>query len=166
MKILMLTVSAICYCAISVHAVRVSTSDSDQLRSWLVRCNAGDTIYLSDGVYSGEFSIEKRLLILGNREAIIDGAGEGDVLTISGDSVEIKGITIRNSGTRLLRDMSGIKVTGDHVTITDCRIIDILHGIYIKGGNDATISNNVIVGRFDIQESDRDSSLEHFREHR
>jgi nitrous oxidase accessory protein len=99
------------------------------------------------------------LLILGNREAIIDGAGEGDVLTISGDSVEIKGITIRNSGTRLLRDMSGIKVTGDHVTITDCRIIDILHGIYIKGGNDATISNNVIVGRFDIQESDRGNGI-------
>jgi hypothetical protein len=94
------------------------------------------------------------LTILGNREAIIDGVGEGDVLTISGDSVEIKGITIRNSGTRLLKDMSGIKVTGDYVTITDCRIIDILHGIYIKGGNDATISNNVIVGRFDIQESD------------
>jgi nitrous oxidase accessory protein len=99
------------------------------------------------------------LTIIGDQAAVIDGGGDGDVVTVSADSVEIKGIIIRGSGTRLLRDMSGIKVTGDHVTITDCRIIDNLHGIYIKGGKNATISNNVIVGRFNIQESDRGNGI-------
>jgi nitrous oxidase accessory protein len=159
MKILLLTISAICQCALSVQAGSVNASDTQQLRDCLVWCSLGDTVYLSEGVYTGNYSIEKTLTIIGDQAAVIDGGGDGDVVTVSADSVEIKGIIIRGSGTRLLRDMSGIKVTGDHVTITDCRIIDNLHGIYIKGGKNATISNNVIVGRFNIQESDRGNGI-------
>jgi len=159
MKLFLIIKFTIIYCALSISAKSIDVNDADELRAGLLQCDRGDTIYLSDGVYRGDFQIGKQVTILGSPGSIVDGGNEGDVLMVTGDSVEIRGITVRNSGTRLLQDMSGIKITGNFVTIAGCRIVDNLHGIYVKGGNQVTISNNEIIGRFDLQESDRGNGI-------
>ena len=159
MKNVLLANIVIVCCFLSINAENIKVDNADKLMECLNQCPDGDTISLSDGIYSGDFSIDKHLTLLGSSKSILDGGKEGDVLTISGDSVEINGITVRSSGTRLLQDMAGIKVTGSNVAITNCRIIDNLHGIYIKGGKYAKIADNIIIGRFDIQEADRGNGI-------
>jgi nitrous oxidase accessory protein len=137
----------------------IEVYDTGGLYSALAGSSPGDTLYLKSGVYQGLFEISTPATLIGDTGSVIDGRGDGDVITISADSVVLEGIMVRNSGTRLLKDMSGLKVTGNYVTISGCRIEDCLHGVYVKGGNSVNISNNVIVGRFNIQEADRGNGI-------
>jgi len=121
--------------------------------------NSGDTIYLQNGIFTGSFEIIKPVTIIGDSSTIIDGDGIGDILLLNADSIFIKKLIIQDSGTRLLKDHAGIKITGNHIEISDCLVRDILHGIYVKGGNNVTIHDNKIVGRFNIQESDRGNGI-------
>ncbi|MEE9555554.1 MAG: nitrous oxide reductase family maturation protein NosD [candidate division Zixibacteria bacterium] len=146
-------------CGNIVSAKTVSVHDTGGLTAALAQHSPGDSIILESGIYEGSFEIATPIVLIGNNNAIIDGLGKSNVLSISADSVVIEGITIRNSGTRLLKDMAGLKITGNHVTITNCKIEDILHGVYVKGGNSISILNNVIIGRFGIQEADRGNGI-------
>ncbi|MCP4580510.1 MAG: nitrous oxide reductase family maturation protein NosD [candidate division Zixibacteria bacterium] len=137
----------------------LNLGSTDDLLNGLSHSNSGDTLYLRGGVYTGLFEINVPITLTGDSSAIIDGDRGGDVVTVTADSVVIRGITIQSSGTRLLKDHAGIKITGNFVEITDCRIRDNLHGIYVKGGSDIRIHNNTILGRFDIQESDRGNGI-------
>lgn len=123
------------------------------------RAVQGDTIQLASGVYDGPLEITRRLTILGSRDAIIDGNGAGNVLTIRADSCVIQGITIRNSGARLLKDDAGIKLFSDGNRIENCRIERALHGIYIQGGNSNQILANVITGHAQPLLADRGNGI-------
>ena len=62
----------------------------------------GDTIYIWAGTYYENIIINKSLTIIGNNSVntIIDGGGNGEVINITEDWVNITGFTIRNSGNR------------------------------------------------------------------
>ncbi len=140
-------------------AGNIIVNDIRELKAALADPVPGDTIYLNKGVYRGSIVIGIPKIIIGTSGAVIDGGGTGNVVAISADSVALDGITIRDSGTRLLKDMAGIKITGNYVTITNCKIEDTLHGIYVKGGSSISILHNEIIGRFNIQESDRGNGI-------
>jgi nitrous oxidase accessory protein len=153
------TILAILLCGGAASAKIVLVYDTGGLVSALENQSPGDSIILENGIYRGSFTVEVPGALIGNGKAVIDGRGEGDVITIVGDSVALNGITIRNSGTRLLKDMAGLKITGNHISVANCRIEDTLHGIYVKGGSSINILHNQIVGRFDIQEADRGNGI-------
>jgi nitrous oxidase accessory protein len=132
---------------------------NDEFLDILTRYNSGDTIYLKNGIYTGSFEILKSVTIIGDSGAILDGNGIGDVVVLSADSIMLKKLTVQNSGTRLLKDHAGIKISGNHIEISDCLVRDNLHGIYVKGGNIIDIHDNTIIGRFNIQEADRGNGI-------
>jgi len=137
----------------------IDIKSTDELINRLSHSHNSDTLRLHGGVYNGLFEINFPITLIGDSSAVIDGGKEGDVVTINADSVMISGITVQNSGTRLLKDHAGVKIMGDFVEITDCQIRDNLHGIYVKGGSYINIRDNTIIGRFDIQESDRGNGI-------
>ncbi|MCP4567438.1 MAG: nitrous oxide reductase family maturation protein NosD [FCB group bacterium] len=143
----------------SAEARIIEVGSPDDMRLAIEKPEPGDTIHLNDGLYTGQFTLTEPVVIIGISNAVIDGQGRGDVLTLTSDSIVVRGVIIQNSGTRLLKDHAGIKITGDHVEITECTIRDILHGIYVKGGDSAYIHNNTIIGRMNIQESDRGNGI-------
>jgi nitrous oxidase accessory protein len=153
-----LVIILLLYC-ISVHSAEIAVNTTEQFNNALIDANQGDTIALGDAVFSGAFIIDKPVTIIGSEKSVVDGAGIGDVITINSDSTQLIGITVRNSGTRLLKDMAGIKILGNYVSIYGCHINDILHGIYVKGGNNILIKDNIIFGRSNIQESDRGNGI-------
>jgi len=134
-------------------------SNTRGLNAALADLFPGDTLHIKSGIYQGSCDISTSARVICGANTIVDGLGEGDVVTISADSVVLDGATIRNSGTRLLKDMSGLKITGNFVTVSNCRIEDVLHGIYVKGGSNARIIGNTIIGRFKIQEADRGNGI-------
>ncbi|MCP4634189.1 MAG: nitrous oxide reductase family maturation protein NosD [candidate division Zixibacteria bacterium] len=138
-----------------IHTIK----SADDFKDKLLDSSGYDTLYLDKGIYQGQFTVSAPVVIIGDSSTILDGNTIGDVVTIVADSVSLKGITVQNSGTRLLKDHAGIKIAGDYVEISNCTIRDNLHGIYIKAGNNIRIQDNNIIGRFDIQEADRGNGI-------
>lgn len=107
----------------------------------------GATVEVGPGVYRGGLVIEKPLTLVGREMPRIDGGGIGHVIEIRADDVTVRGFEIAESGTNLRGDHAGIHVTGDRTTIAGNRIIDSLHGVYLKKVVGARVRGNEIRGK-------------------
>lgn len=115
---------------------------------------AGDTLRVPAGVHRGPLVIGRRLVLIADSGAVLDGGGKGTVLTVRADSVVIRGLAVRGSGRSLDRDEAAIKL--EHCTgcrIESVRIDDALHGIYLLRSSDVTISDVRITGSDPVESS-------------
>jgi nitrous oxidase accessory protein len=98
---------------------------------------------------------------MGYPGAIVDGGGDGSVITVAAPDVVIKDLTIRNSGSALPARDAGILVTraGSRVRIERNRFEQDLFGIYLVGPQDAVVRENVIVGRNDLRVAERGDGI-------
>jgi nitrous oxidase accessory protein len=110
---------------------------------------AGDTIVVTAGVYrEPRIEVTVPVVILGRGEAVLDGGGTHEVLTLRADDVTVRGLTIRNVGTSFTEDRAGIRITGARgCVIADNRLLDTFFGIYAERAADCVISGNFIEGR-------------------
>ncbi|MDH5612888.1 MAG: nitrous oxide reductase family maturation protein NosD [Gammaproteobacteria bacterium] len=131
------------------------------LQSAIDSANAGDTLILASGTYTGSININRRLSLLGDESSIIDGEGLAHVITVSAPEVLIKGLTIRNSGTNLVAEDSGIFITdeADRTRIENNRLENNQIGIYLKGPELVIVSDNVIVGSQHHRVNDRGNGV-------
>ena len=159
MRIITLTAFLLLSLGMGVRASTIVVGSAEEFKSALTETGVADTILLEPGFYAGQFVVSSPGVIIGTAGVVIDGEGVTDVLIVSADSVVLQKLTVQNSGTRLLKDHAGIKVTGSHVEIAGCTIRDNLHGIYVKAGNYINIRDNTIRGRDNIQESDRGNGI-------
>lgn len=122
----------------------------------------GDTVLLRPGVFPGGVTIDRPGITLsGHSGAVIDGGGNGNVITISAPDVKVTGLTIRNSGRSLERQDSGIFVDqkGDRVEIAANRIENALIGIYLSGPEDGRVRGNRIDGIRDMRVNERGNGV-------
>jgi nitrous oxidase accessory protein len=123
----------------------VVAASSSSLQEQIDRAQPGDTLTISGGVYNERIVIDKSLELEGQGSPVIDGGGEGDVVTISADNVTLSGFTVRNSGQAVSQEPAAIKI-GEVVaaTIERNHIEDARFGIHATGTRDAVIANNQI----------------------
>lgn len=109
----------------------------------------GSILKLPKGVYQGAITIKKPLTIVGKEKGVvIDGLGEGTVVTIKSPYVTLKNLTIQNSGDRHENIDAGIKLSDSkHSEISDCIVQDTLFGIDVAMTNNSIISNNYITSK-------------------
>ncbi|MEE9252539.1 MAG: nitrous oxide reductase family maturation protein NosD [Thermodesulfobacteriota bacterium] len=108
----------------------------------------GDIVVVEDGVYRERVVIDKPLTLKGVGRPVIDGGGEGTVLSISAPGCVVKGFEIRGSGSSLNSEDGGISLDGASGTlIEDNTIHDILFGIYLRNSPNTTVRGNVVVGK-------------------
>jgi nitrous oxidase accessory protein len=81
----------------------------------------------------------------GEPGAVIDGAGQGDVVTISAAKVTLRGFVIRNSGDSLDQENAGITVLAPQATLEHNRVENALFGIYLKNAPQSVIRANTIL---------------------
>lgn len=95
----------------------------------------GDTIYVFNGIYFENITIDKWITLLGEseNETIIDGLYHEFVLLLTEDNIAIKNFTIKNSGG--YKDNAGIKVNSNKNSISDCIIYRTKTGIYFYNTN-------------------------------
>ena len=77
------------------------TAEYTHIQDALNDAESGDTIFVYDGVYHENIVIDKTLITLQGQSqggTIIDGGGNGDVITVTASSVRISTFTIRNGG--------------------------------------------------------------------
>jgi nitrous oxidase accessory protein len=104
-----------------------------------------DIVVVDGGVFRESIVINKPISLVGRNSPVIDGGGQGDVVTISADDVVITGFEIRGSSKTLSREPAAIKVKdAKRVTINSNHLLDAHFGIHITNSADDTIKNNVI----------------------
>lgn len=119
------------------------------LQETIDKAKEGSILKLSKGVYKGSILINKPLTIIGKEEGvIIDGEGEGTVVTIKSPYVTLKNLTIQGSGDKHENIDSGIKISDSKQSeISNCIIRDSLFGIDISTTNNSIFSNNYITSK-------------------
>jgi len=104
----------------------------------------GDTVFVYDdsSPYYEFLIINKTINLIGENKftTIIDGEGNGDIVKVATDWVNISSFTINNSG--LL--YSGIEMKNKFNTITNNIISNNYNGIYLYKSIGNNISNNII----------------------
>ncbi len=109
----------------------------------------GSLLELPEGVYKGNIIIDKPLIIDGkNQKAIIEGDGNGTVITITSSFVTIKNLTIRGSGAQHERVDAGVRLKKlNHSKVLNNKIVDVLFGIDLDEVDNCDVSNNYITSK-------------------
>jgi nitrous oxidase accessory protein len=123
--------------------------------------SSGDVLTLEVGRYAGPITIDRTLTITGTQEAIIDGLGQGTVITIDASDVRIAGVTVTGSGLSNEDLDAGIKIVkkADRAVIEGNRVLGNLHGIDVHGGRDAVVRDNTIEGTRNPRLNDRGNGI-------
>ncbi|HYD30050.1 MAG TPA: nitrous oxide reductase family maturation protein NosD [Azospirillaceae bacterium] len=128
----------------------------------LAAASAGDTLVLASGVHAGPVVIDKPLTLTAEPGAILDGRGDKSTLTIAAPHVTVRGLDVRNSGTSLIDQHSGIFLGKEAkgAVVEDNRLQGNLIGIYVWGAGDTLVRRNDIVGRTDLRQSERGNGIQ------
>jgi len=149
-------------CSLAVHAETRVIEPGDPLQAAIDQASPGDSLILQAGVHPGPIVIDRPLRLLSKSAGIIDGRGRGRVVTIAAPDVTLRGVTIRNSGDSLATEDSGIFVTqeGDRALVEQNFLDGNLIGVYLKGPEDARVSNNTIIGSRNPHVNDRGNGVQ------
>lgn len=127
--------------------------EANVLQDAIDNAPSGSKLELPAGVYKGNITIDKPLILDGkNRKAILEGDGKGTVVTIKSSFVTIKNLTIRHSGAEHERIDAGIALKKvRHCKVLNCDIQDCLFGIDLEQTDESNISGNNISSKpFDL----------------
>ncbi|HQY42612.1 MAG TPA: nitrous oxide reductase family maturation protein NosD [Paracoccaceae bacterium] len=120
-----------------------------------------DVLILKGGAYLGPVTIDRPLTLQGDGTAIIDGQGQGTVITITGDDVVLTGLHVTGSGTVNADLDAGIKIVkgADRARIEGNRLTDNMHGVDVHGGLDTIVRANAIEGRQNLRMNERGNGI-------
>lgn len=124
----------------------LSLAAANILQQAIEKAPAGAHILLPKGRYAGAVTINKPLTIEGKEAGVvIEGKGNGSVVTVTAPNVTLKNLTIANSGERRERLDAGIRIeNAPHCSVTNCTIKEVLYGITVNLSDHTTITLNTI----------------------
>ncbi len=103
-------------------------------------------IELAATVYTGDLVVKRPLVLRGRRGAVLEGTGNGTVVTIAADDVTVENLVIRKSGHRHTSEDSGIKAKGQRVRVVDVSIEKTLFGVSFAECHGCAITRTHVVG--------------------
>ncbi|HEY9038072.1 MAG TPA: nitrous oxide reductase family maturation protein NosD [Roseovarius sp.] len=131
------------------------------LANAIAGASPGDVLILQPGRHEGSVVIDRPLTMTGGIEAIIDGMGNGTVVTIDAADVTVSDLTVTGSGMDSAALDAGIKILkkADRAIIEGNRVLGNLHGIDVHGGHDAEVRGNIIEGTQQKRLNDRGNGI-------
>jgi nitrous oxidase accessory protein len=125
----------------------------------LAAAHDGDTVIVPSGVHREHVVVDKRVRLIGRPDAVIDGADDGTVLRIEAPGVELRGLTVRHSGSTYTTEDAGIRIEhAADVRIIDTRVEESLFGIFVVNGDRCDIEGSTVIGK-DLPEVRRGDSI-------
>jgi parallel beta-helix repeat protein len=133
--------------------------------------NPGDTVFVFNGTYFENVLVNQSVNLVGEdrNTTIIDGGGNGDIVRIIVDWVNVSHFTVTNSGTMF--SSSGVSVFSSHnnlshvisrnnslgvylswtnnITVFDCQVLNNSEGIYMEYVDYSTVANSTTIGNRD-----------------
>ena len=137
---------------------------SNVLQETINKAQPYSIIKLSKGLYVGNIIIDKPLTLIGmSDDVIISGENNDSVIRIISSDVTLKKLSIQNSGNRLDRLDSAIKISNaNNIEINDCKIKNALFGIDASMMNNSKIIHNEISSFLDNEISLKGDALRFF----
>ena len=125
---------------------------------------SGDTVLVERGYYTENLKIDKPLTLKGMNRPTISGGGKDNVISVTAPDVTIDGFIIRDSGSDLQAQNSGIyDYPGSHRMVArNNDLIYNLFGVYIEKVNDSQVVNNLITGKRDYSSNKRGNGIQLF----
>jgi len=116
------------------------------LQDAIDKAQPGSRLELPAGVYRGNIVINKPLILDGkDQKAIIEGDGNGTVISIRSSGVTVKNLTIRGSGDQHEKVDAGISISkATQCRVENNKIVDCLFGIDLAQVSDSEINGNYI----------------------
>jgi nitrous oxidase accessory protein len=112
----------------------------------------GDTIFVYDdsSPYYENVVVNKSIALLGEGKTstVVDGRGNGDVISISADNVRLDGFTIQHSGT--ITDSGVEVVAANGVIISNNTVTENIEGISLSNSNNSRIERTTISHNQDV----------------
>jgi len=108
--------------------------------------NDGDTVFVYNGTYYENIVVNKAINLIGENKVntIIDGSKSGDVVYVSVDNVNIRNLTIQNSGSEWkdagikLKDIQNCHIKDNNISNNDG------NGIFLLDSSKCIITNNTL----------------------
>jgi parallel beta-helix repeat protein len=126
------------YAAAATITVCESGCDNSSIKSALDHSNPGDIIEVHGGVYREKLDIKRNVSLVGVADEkgmpVINGGGDGSVVIINIDGVNISGFKLTNSGDCGCGD-SGLRIRSNNNTVYDNNITGNYYGVYAKIGS-------------------------------
>jgi len=144
-------VSFFCLAWCGVKAATIKVGCKQQYLNIIAAVKASktnDTILVTKGIYhEGNISITKKITLLTNDAAVLDGDNKWEIISIKADSVVVKGFVLKHGGKSTLNDIAAIKIYNARgVVIEHNSIADCFFGIFSLNAIGCKIVNNNIVG--------------------
>ncbi|MEO5819713.1 MAG: NosD domain-containing protein [Vicinamibacteraceae bacterium] len=117
-----------------------------ELRARIAAAAPGATIDVGPGRYTGPFVIDRPLTLVGHGRPLLIGDRTTHVVAIRAADVTIVGFEIRGSGLDLSLDHAGVHVTGPRAVVRGNRLVENLHGVYVRHADGARVEGNTILG--------------------
>lgn len=116
------------------------------LRKAVALAQDGDTILLHKGTYKeGNIIIDKAIRLIGIDNPVLDGEGEGELLTVTGSNILVKGIHFANSGYSSMNDYAALKVIdASYMILENNTITNAFFAIHVANASNIIIRNNNI----------------------
>ncbi len=117
------------------------------LKAAFAAAKDGDTLVIEGGPYrEGPLNLDKRLTLVGKNFPVIDGEGKYEILLVTADGVQIRGIEFRGAGVNFVEDQAAVKMK----EVRDCviennRFIDNFFAVYLEKSRHCMVRNNEIV---------------------
>ncbi len=113
----------------------------------VARATDGDTVKVYPGVYDGDLTLARSVVLTGIGRPVIRGSGLGSVITILADHCAVRGFAIQHSGGMLVDEHSGILIKSNGNVVDANELTDVLYGIYLLASNGNRVIGNTIRGR-------------------
>lgn len=142
-------------------AERLVAPGVDSLAHAISEAKPGDILKLADGAHVGPVTVDRPLMIIGSRGAIVDGRGKGSVVTLTAPDVTLSGFTVTGSG-RVNQDLdAGVKILkgADRAQVRGLLVTGNMHGIDLHGGTNAQVVGNEIVGTQQLHMNERGNGI-------
>ncbi|UCF50693.1 MAG: right-handed parallel beta-helix repeat-containing protein [Thermoplasmatales archaeon] len=119
----------------------------DKIQDGINAVNQSGSVFVYNGSYYENIVINKTINLIGedNKNTIIDAAGNGDVIFISSDKVNISGFKIKNANDS---DNAGISISSNNNIIMNNNIVNNSCGIYLQYSSHNYIWKNNIENNF------------------
>lgn len=123
---------------------------------------AGDTVSVHRGHYSGNVIIDKPLHLRGIGRPTLSGGDHGDVIRIRAPDTLIEGFIIRDSGADLTAQNAGIYLEpgADRAVIRGNDLVYDLFGLWIEKTRGVEVRGNLIVGKRDLPSVQRGNGIQ------
>lgn len=160
--LLIMTAGASLAASSAVRAADITVAPGENsLREAVSEARSGDRLLLTAGNYAGPILIDKAVAIEGSQGAVIDAGGSGTALEITSSGAAVRGLLIRNSGTKGENFNSGVYVEqgADNVIVEDNVFENNLFGVVLHGSKNAVVRNNKIANRSDLWLNDRGNGI-------